>query len=95
MRGLADAVDEDGVAGHLGAEAGRGDVDGVAEAEHPVDVVVHQVDRALAAGLAGAVLGEDRLADPAERVGGDRGLLHVDRRYDRARAHGRDRRRAG
>jgi hypothetical protein len=66
-----------------------------AEAQHPVDVVVHHVQRALAAALASEVLVDDELADRAQAVRVERGAGGVERRVEaeqaRAGQHGLER----
>ena len=92
---LADPVHEDRVARDFGDQLGRRDVGGVAEAQRPVHVVVHEVERALAGLFAARVLRHHLLRDAAQRVGGEGGAGRVERRVQaeqpRARQRPRDR----
>ena len=83
---LADAVHEHGVARHLREQLGRRHVWDAAEAEHPVDVVVEQEERALAAAGAPLVLLQDRLADAEQLLAREGRAGRVERRVEAEQA---------
>ena len=66
---------------------------GIADAQRPIDVVVHQVERPLRRARAPVVFRDDRLADSAEHLRIDGGSGGIERRVEAEQARGRELRR--